>query len=282
MTKKWCFDMLHLSWPGPVELVCNHCVCRSGIEVINAKLAIRLQWFYGVDLSGMCSACAASASHREQDEICRLAKVLSQKANTPCGSPASSQSPGGDGAASASVEPAAAAVMASPPVVLTVGQRIDIEPAMSMMAASKDRVVDEVDTSKVSSWGVAVVGQWLASEGLAEFQAKFAAEDIDGEALVLLTESDLEILGLSIGRKRKLLKHIEALKRYELEAAPSSAASSIEQQVSAGGPPTMSPAKRCLDGHSEATPKKLMRESTDEGINDATVKEINRALFNSD
>jgi class 3 adenylate cyclase/tetratricopeptide (TPR) repeat protein len=53
--------------------------------------------------------------------------------------------------------------------------------------------------------------RWLAGLGLDRYAAVFAEHDIDREALLDLTEQDLEQLGLSIGHRKRLLRAIQAL-----------------------------------------------------------------------
>ena len=55
------------------------------------------------------------------------------------------------------------------------------------------------------------VRSWLESEGFGPFADLFEARQIDGEALLLLTEAHLKELGLPIGPRVKLLAAIERL-----------------------------------------------------------------------
>jgi len=50
---------------------------------------------------------------------------------------------------------------------------------------------------------------FLVASGLREYAARFIAEKIDLEALVLLSDEDLQLLGLPLGPRRKLLRAIE-------------------------------------------------------------------------
>ena len=56
------------------------------------------------------------------------------------------------------------------------------------------------------------VRQWLEQLGLERYGAVFAENDVDLDALRLLTDDDLEKLGVSLGHRKKLLKAIEALR----------------------------------------------------------------------
>jgi len=49
---------------------------------------------------------------------------------------------------------------------------------------------------------------FLMSAGLSEYVSCFVREDIDLQALMLLTEDDLKSLGLGMGPRKKLLKAI--------------------------------------------------------------------------
>ena len=55
------------------------------------------------------------------------------------------------------------------------------------------------------------IDQWLNGLGLSKYSGLFADNDIDWEILPDLEERDLEKLGLSLGRRKKLLKAIAAL-----------------------------------------------------------------------
>src|SRR5262245_64956845 len=63
---------------------------------------------------------------------------------------------------------------------------------------------------------------WLSSLGLGKYAKAFADNEIDGDALPLLTEEDLKELGLPIGPRRKVLA---ALKALDAERAPARSAS---------------------------------------------------------
>ena len=52
---------------------------------------------------------------------------------------------------------------------------------------------------------------WLQALGLERYATVFADNDVDIDAVRLLTESDLEKLGISLGHRRKLLKAIAEL-----------------------------------------------------------------------
>ena len=63
------------------------------------------------------------------------------------------------------------------------------------------------------------LGGWLESIGLSEFEAVFAQNQVDLEALPLLTEPDLKELGLPLGPRKRILHAIEALKRQAASQA---------------------------------------------------------------
>jgi class 3 adenylate cyclase/predicted ATPase len=66
------------------------------------------------------------------------------------------------------------------------------------------------------------VAAWLRDLGLSRYEQTFRDNDIDGDVLSDLTESDLEKLGISLGHRKKLLKAIA-----ELGTPTSAAASSL-------------------------------------------------------
>jgi class 3 adenylate cyclase/tetratricopeptide (TPR) repeat protein len=55
------------------------------------------------------------------------------------------------------------------------------------------------------------VAQWLRDLGLSRYEQVFRDNDIDGEVLADLDDTDLEKLGVSLGHRKKLLKAIAAL-----------------------------------------------------------------------
>jgi class 3 adenylate cyclase len=55
------------------------------------------------------------------------------------------------------------------------------------------------------------VGGWLRSLGLEQYESVFRENEIDGQVVPELTESDLEKLGLPLGHRKRLLKAIAAL-----------------------------------------------------------------------
>jgi class 3 adenylate cyclase len=62
------------------------------------------------------------------------------------------------------------------------------------------------------------VGQWLEQLGLSQYAELFFENDVDLEALRLLSESDLEKLGISLGNRKKLLNAIARLDGSALAA----------------------------------------------------------------
>jgi class 3 adenylate cyclase len=55
------------------------------------------------------------------------------------------------------------------------------------------------------------VAQWLEQLGLGQYASVFAENDIDGEVLCDLADSDLEKIGVTLGHRKKILKAIAAL-----------------------------------------------------------------------
>jgi class 3 adenylate cyclase len=56
------------------------------------------------------------------------------------------------------------------------------------------------------------VAQWIEQLGLGQYASVFAENDIDGEVLADLTDSDLEKIGVTLGHRKKILKAIAALR----------------------------------------------------------------------
>jgi class 3 adenylate cyclase/predicted ATPase len=63
---------------------------------------------------------------------------------------------------------------------------------------------------------------WLEANGFARFGDTFEENEIDGEALLELTEEHLKDFGIALGPRLKLLKAIESLRRASNEEAPAS------------------------------------------------------------
>ena len=66
---------------------------------------------------------------------------------------------------------------------------------------------------------MASLSAWLKALGLERYESVFAENDVDLEALALLTEADLASLGLSLGHRKKLLKAIAKLRGADVPAA---------------------------------------------------------------
>lgn len=82
----------------------------------------------------------------------------------------------------------------------------------SLAARIKDLPWDEdvVDTDDLHLPTNTDLELFLDSNNLAEYYPFFRREDIDLQAMMLLTEGDLKELGLSMGPRRKLLEAISA------------------------------------------------------------------------
>mmetsp|Transcript_1540 Transcript_1540/g.2040 ORF Transcript_1540/g.2040 Transcript_1540/m.2040 type:complete len:402 (+) Transcript_1540:75-1280(+) len=63
----------------------------------------------------------------------------------------------------------------------------------------------------VSEWSVADVTTWLLSHDLDEYCSSFQKEEIDGLALLSLTESDFKELGVKIGHRKKIFRSLVEL-----------------------------------------------------------------------
>jgi class 3 adenylate cyclase len=64
------------------------------------------------------------------------------------------------------------------------------------------------------------VRAWLEANGFARFTHTFEDNEIDGEALLELTEEHLKDFGIALGPRLKLLKAIQSLRRASNEEAP--------------------------------------------------------------
>ena len=62
-----------------------------------------------------------------------------------------------------------------------------------------------------------LLSNWLRHLDMQRYSQAFAENDIDMETLLLLTESDLEQLGVSLGHRKKMLRAIEELKAPAIE-----------------------------------------------------------------
>jgi hypothetical protein len=71
------------------------------------------------------------------------------------------------------------------------------------------------------------LSRWLDGLGLKGYAQVFAENGVDLDSLRLLTDSDLEKLGVLLGHRRTLIKKIAELKGSE---APASAAAAAEDQ----------------------------------------------------
>jgi class 3 adenylate cyclase len=64
------------------------------------------------------------------------------------------------------------------------------------------------------------VAAWLRGLGLEQYEPAFRDNGIDAEVLPELTESDLTMMGLPVGPRRKMLKAIAALRESALPSPP--------------------------------------------------------------
>src|SRR5215469_2420087 len=65
------------------------------------------------------------------------------------------------------------------------------------------------------------VGGWLRNLGLGQYEALFRASEIDLEMLPELSDTDLEKLGVPLGRRERLLKAISGWRVAGTSAPPS-------------------------------------------------------------
>ena len=80
---------------------------------------------------------------------------------------------------------------------------------------------------------------WLQQLGLDRYASVFAEDEVDLEALRLLTEKDLQELGLLLGPRRKLLS---ALAELNSDRAPPAAASAEVDPANTTAPASRVPA----------------------------------------
>ena len=71
------------------------------------------------------------------------------------------------------------------------------------------------------------VGSWLRSLGLGQYEANFRDNAVDAEALLELTDGDLEKLGVLLGHRKRLIKAIAELASADKIAPPTSLAPSM-------------------------------------------------------
>ncbi|MBS0517292.1 MAG: AAA family ATPase [Proteobacteria bacterium] len=83
--------------------------------------------------------------------------------------------------------------------------------------------------------------RWLSANGLGGHAASFAANGIDWDVLVDLTEADLRELGLSLGDRKRLLKAIQALKGQPLKDQAPEGTPPAAPAAGSGMPPPPAP-----------------------------------------
>jgi len=59
-----------------------------------------------------------------------------------------------------------------------------------------------------TTWDKHKLSEWASSSGLDSFALKINSEDIDGEVLSEMTDSDFEKMGLNLGQRKKITKAI--------------------------------------------------------------------------
>lgn len=77
-----------------------------------------------------------------------------------------------------------------------------------------------VKDSIASNWSTEQVSRWLQEIGMSQYAPAFLSNDISGDVLLHLHESDLQELGVhKLGHKRKIEMAIEALRDAKISAA---------------------------------------------------------------
>jgi len=81
LRKSWCarFQTGHTR-PGPVEVVCVHCVDPSQMKDVEPATIIGLQWFYGGDWERLCPKCRSFMERQERATIVQRVQMLNHKA----------------------------------------------------------------------------------------------------------------------------------------------------------------------------------------------------------
>ena len=80
----------------------------------------------------------------------------------------------------------------------------------------------------IMEWSVAQVVQWLNRVGLEKVSERFAAEDINGGAMMTLSEAELkEDLKLNLGQKKTFLLERQKLQKPDKGKAPASGSLSL-------------------------------------------------------
>lgn len=88
---------------------------------------------------------------------------------------------------------------------LTLYAQIILIPESSTITSDEEGEADES--------GYASLERFLTAWGLAQYVQKFKDEQIDLDALMLLTESDMKSLGLPLGPYRKLVTAVQERKQ---------------------------------------------------------------------
>lgn len=84
------------------------------------------------------------------------------------------------------------------------------------------KVKEEAPTKKIRaspaalSWSLDRVCEWLVTVNLEPLVPLFQDQEIDGEALLTMTEEDLNQLNLKLGLKARLRNRIQELKNNEI------------------------------------------------------------------
>ena len=74
------------------------------------------------------------------------------------------------------------------------------------------------------------IRSWLASLGLEQYAAAFAAQSVDIDVLIDLSDADLAQLGIPLGHRRKLLRAIASIRAAGGDAARDPAAASVPER----------------------------------------------------
>ena len=102
------------------------------------------------------------------------------------------------------------------PLLALVSHRLTTLPLP--VACTPSRSMSRLNPANLTSWSVDDVCSWLLSKGLGNFIDNFRDNEVDGECLLTLDNKLLrDDLGITaLGRRSRLLKHVEALKKETL------------------------------------------------------------------
>jgi hypothetical protein len=94
---------------------------------------------------------------------------------------------------------------------------------------------------KLEEWSVKEVASWLASISLSDVSSSLEKEDVDGKTLQGISEEDLKGLGLTLGKRKAILRSREELLNPSSSSSSSSSSPSATSSSSSFTPKPISP-----------------------------------------